>query len=996
MMKRVRPTGLVSLLGLATSLASCTDLTSEVAIGTRAHALEATAEQCYLVADIDDEDGEDVLSILDKNNPTQRVVGSLGANAVEAIAFNPGTATLYGADADQLGIIDINSPAFRPLGKRFGRGQGALGTIALRDVDGLSFDPATGLLYGSVRRDDATDLLIIIDRTTGAHVPNGFGQGVGYVEIPAIAGNRDIDDLAIDIDGTMYAIANSGGDNDHLVTIDRATGQTTDIAMIRDGEVALDDIEGLGFDTSGQLWGSSGDGNTLYRIDKNTGQTMAAVAITEGEDFESIDCLIGALPGLGQPDGGPGQPDAGPEEPDAGTGGELGGDDWSVVGGGCSASSRAPGVGPATLVALVLAALALGLARRRRTLWSLILAVAITAGVTTSARAQIASDFTLERFRISLDREGVLDSEWGTTLGHLQWDVGLWLGWANDPLVVVRSMEGGDSRRIGDLVSRRLGGNLVATVGFLSWLQAGLEVPLIVSQGQDIGMSPVGTGGAIAGSGLGDIRVVPKVQLLRSDKHVIDLAIIPAFFVPTSTSEDYFGEGAFSFAPELAVSRALGAVRMAGNLGYRTRNGNVLGDLTVDDEIFWRLGAGYRFADAGGPPFEIDLSLTAATRADEFFQRPNNDHVELIGGLQYLFSEPLLGFAAAGMGLNEGFGTPDWRILVGMRFNGRRSEDRLVVAESPLPPQQAKKPACEPNGWDCDGLLDPPDPRGEEPGIDLCPEVPGLPEHFGCPGPVVTVNEPPCEKLEVSQKLEFDKASATIRPHSLEILRRDIVSVLDDHPDLQVTIEGHTSSEGARGYNVELSKRRARSVQQFLSEQGIAADRLTPVGHGSRFLIINPDTGKEDRDRSRRIEFRITAGGKCPLCEKIDIGRIQFKYNSHQLEAGSKGKLDRLAGLLEKRVAINLRIEGHTSSKGSDEYNRQLSARRANAVRAYLIERGITVGRLTSIGRGEENLKENPDDTPVKREVNRRVEFVITDGGRCDDVAHGPLARDSK
>jgi OOP family OmpA-OmpF porin len=70
-------------------------------------------------------------------------------------------------------------------------------------------------------------------------------------------------------------------------------------------------------------------------------------------------------------------------------------------------------------------------------------------------------------------------------------------------------------------------------------------------------------------------------------------------------------------------------------------------------------------------------------------------------------------------------------------------------------------------------------------------------------------------------------------------------------------------------------------------------------------------------------------------------------------------------------------VEGHTDSIGSNQYNQKLSERRANAVRQYLIEKGIASSRIQVIGYGEERpIADNK--TAEGRAKNRRAEFQVT------------------
>ena len=82
--------------------------------------------------------------------------------------------------------------------------------------------------------------------------------------------------------------------------------------------------------------------------------------------------------------------------------------------------------------------------------------------------------------------------------------------------------------------------------------------------------------------------------------------------------------------------------------------------------------------------------------------------------------------------------------------------------------------------------------------------------------------------------------------------------------------------------------------------------------------------------------------------------QIRFKTNSAKIiGAISFEILDQVAGVFESNPEIKVVIEGHTDSRGRDAYNERLSQARADAVRQYLIEQGITATRMTSRGYGE-------------------------------------------
>jgi len=103
---------------------------------------------------------------------------------------------------------------------------------------------------------------------------------------------------------------------------------------------------------------------------------------------------------------------------------------------------------------------------------------------------------------------------------------------------------------------------------------------------------------------------------------------------------------------------------------------------------------------------------------------------------------------------------------------------------------------------------------------------------------------------------------------------------------------------------------------------------------------------------------------------------LLFDFDSDRLRAESKKNLDNLASSLSNFGDSKLLLVGHTDSQGSDEYNLDLSRRRADAVAAYLESRSVSAARVQTSGRGEtEPVASN--DTDPGRQQNRRVEAAI-------------------
>ena len=106
---------------------------------------------------------------------------------------------------------------------------------------------------------------------------------------------------------------------------------------------------------------------------------------------------------------------------------------------------------------------------------------------------------------------------------------------------------------------------------------------------------------------------------------------------------------------------------------------------------------------------------------------------------------------------------------------------------------------------------------------------------------------------------------------------------------------------------------------------------------------------------------------------------LLFDFDSDQLRDASKTNLTNLANSLSEFGDSKLLLVGHTDDKGSDDYNMDLSRRRAAAVASYLISRGVPSARIATSGRGETEPVA-PNDNDTDRQKNRRVEVAITAG----------------
>jgi OOP family OmpA-OmpF porin len=116
----------------------------------------------------------------------------------------------------------------------------------------------------------------------------------------------------------------------------------------------------------------------------------------------------------------------------------------------------------------------------------------------------------------------------------------------------------------------------------------------------------------------------------------------------------------------------------------------------------------------------------------------------------------------------------------------------------------------------------------------------------------------------------------------------------------------------------------------------------------------------------------------CRIIEQSVIVRaVDFEFNSTQLTAPAQQTLDEVATALASQPELNVEVQGYTDSTGAAAYNLHLSQRRADAVKSYLVSKGVSASALTAKGYGKSNPIAS-NDTTDGRALNRRVAFEVT------------------
>ena len=643
-----------------------------------------------------------------------------------------------------------------------------------------------------------------------------------------------------------------------------------------------------------------------------------------------------------------------------------------------------------------------------------------------------ANTVPLDRFRSIIDDKGLGTTEGGAIPGHLAFQAGLILNYALNPLV----LRDDSGAVVSPIVGHRLTGDALFTIGLFDYVSVGVDLPLTLLQlGGDVPANlqeAVGVANGLAGVGIGDLRLIPKFRVLREDVHGVSLSIIPTITLPTAGGirfnpegpqyeygGDYLGEGpgAFAFIPEVAASTNLGGFRPAANLAYRLRQPTRLfNTFAVHPEFVYRVGLGYDLATVlkdvksllvfaelfGATADRNPFGLIDGSNPDEVrLQNP----MEVLVGARWLTPVGLSVEGGVGTGLRAGFGSPDLRAFLGVRygvFNLDRDGDDI----------DDDKDACPDDAEDKDGFDDHdgcPDPDNDGDGIadlnDGCPDAPedtdGFQDQDGCPDPdndadgVIDVDD------------ECRDAAGSARYRGCPAPDSDGDGIGDDKdacPDLpgikdkQGCPQDDRDHDGITDVNDKCPDEAGPASTGGCPDQdsdGLAdgVDRC-PAAAGTPSLKGCPDRDQDgivDLDDKCPDDPETINGYQdddgCPdkgkvvvvvTREKIELKEtVFFDTGKNTIQRRSASLLDQISQVLKAHPEVKkLRIEGHTDSDGAEQTNLELSKRRARAVLEALVARGVEEARLESEGYGETRPIADNKSKDGKAK-NRRVDLAI-------------------
>jgi outer membrane protein OmpA-like peptidoglycan-associated protein len=537
------------------------------------------------------------------------------------------------------------------------------------------------------------------------------------------------------------------------------------------------------------------------------------------------------------------------------------------------------------------------------------------------AAAQEKAD--VGQFRAPVTTNGLIGIDGSTTLYPGQFTFGVTAHYARNP-VAFRFPEL-SSTTFEPVVGQQLFADLSLGLGIFYGIDLGVVLPTVLRQRgpRDAGF------GDLSGGGLGDLRLVPRVQLIEQSTFGVDVALVPEVIFPTGDSNRFLGDPTITARPQVIVGRAFDRLRLEASVAWRLRSNARVAEVDLADTLTFGTGAAFDVIEDGAVPLTLLAELSGTTRAADPFAADGLGGLEVLGGVRTTLDEQYVITLAGAGGLTQAVGTPTYRVILGFAF-------------APTPPDR-----------DGDGLPDI---------VDKCPlkpeDVDGYKDDDGCPDldndgdGILDVDDGCPMERETINGIEDDDGC----PDG-EAGDRDGDGIADDDddcPDRAEDFDGHRDEDGCPDPDNDFD--------------GVPDSQdQCPEEHESINGIDDDDGCPDEGEAQTEIVER-----------KIEIqGTVLFETAKSTIRNESKNLLDQVALTIKANPQIRLvRVEGHTDDRGASEDNLFLSQDRADSVRRYLIGRGVEPERLVAEGYGEEQPIDT-NDTAKGRQANRRVDFVI-------------------
>jgi OmpA-OmpF porin, OOP family len=541
-------------------------------------------------------------------------------------------------------------------------------------------------------------------------------------------------------------------------------------------------------------------------------------------------------------------------------------------------------------------------------------AAALIAALTPPTSAAAASNLSVGRFEPS----PAGDPFFGVASAEVTDDASvrtrLTFDYAHDPLVFHSS----NGQTLAPIIDAQLFATIGASIALWQRFSISLDVPVALVQSGPSPVLGSASATSPSGAHVGDVRLGGRVPLLRNWRDVATFAVAAYVWMPLGSSDSksgvYASDGQFRGRVDLLVGHEGERLVWSAALGPDLRRSQTYLGVRQGTMIHLGGGVGWRFLDSrslllGG---ELETGILAAQPS------AYNTNAEARLVARYQTSMGLEVGLGAGPGLTSGIGTPDYRVIGTLSYAAGHEPPVVavepvtpapaVVEPTPAPPvacpghaslTAATLEACPPPPVACAGqpevtaptLAECPPPDRDGDGVpdaaDACPDVKGVatsePATNGCPGDRdgdhVTDDVDACpdepgkvspdprkngcptgavvgDQIVLLEQVKFALDSDRILPASDAILRLVLDAIRTLPEGTRLRVEGHTDTSGPADHNRDLSLRRARSVVQWMSAHGVAADRFDTAGFGPDRPIAD-NKQESGRSLNRRVEFHI-------------------------------------------------------------------------------------------------------------------------------------------
>jgi outer membrane protein OmpA-like peptidoglycan-associated protein len=368
---------------------------------------------------------------------------------------------------------------------------------------------------------------------------------------------------------------------------------------------------------------------------------------------------------------------------------------------------------------------------------------------------------------------------------------------------------------------------------------------------------------------------------------------------PSAKDASYIGEAGPVAEPGLVVSRRFtDAWRATASLGYRVRERTASLALVVDDELVAQLGVGFKLAAMSGPAIDLGASLSVATAAGDALGSFDRNYAELKLGGGFSPMPSVAVILGGGVGMSQGFGTPDWRAFAGARFkfsvgdalSGGGGGDEVDVPKLDIKEagriSREDVPPPKPTDDDGDGFMS---------DVDACPSqaetVNGYLDNDGCPD---------------------------VLPDRDKDGRLDEADQCPDEPE---DLDGNADEDGCPDPDDDADGVADRE-DKCPRVPGVVEAGGCPDPDRDGDTVVDrldncPDEPGTPANAGCKAKQLVRLTG-----DKIEIlDAVYFRTDKADIRSKSFKLLDNVGKVLATHPAITVRVEGHTDTDGDDAHN---------------------------------------------------------------------------